>query len=408
MTNFVFHHWSRAERARDPEAARRAVVEAFVRWRALGLPFGHDAQGERCYDPAEVNLCMRLGGYQGRDPYWRERHVPSLRSRILSLHPPDTPTDRAPRAAELPGRRMTVMMRRRFNPEYLAKQGRLRIPVPQIDASTRHLDVELDPVTGDRGSVRRTPDYIELRLAGTPTEPITMGARFSFDAYPSVPDATVTLPSAERERCLRPSEDLVQVTPGMVALAQSLARGAPTPIEQVYRFYRHVTKRLDLGPFPHEILNLTPPDHYPAQMGWFDCRRVSAFLVSLCRANEMPARRATGYVLYPAGMAYHHWVEVWIDGIGWYPLDQLSAEPAAAGLDPLWRDALVGAVDYRMNMGYMPRAFNGSPGVQLPAAWTSLECDAAGASQTDIIDLSNNAIVWTDTLRVELGEILAA
>ena len=49
---------------------------------------------------------------------------------------------------------------------------------------------------------------------------------------------------------------------------------------------------------------------------------------------------------------------VWLDDAGWLPFDQYGAELTAAGRDPAWAGALVGTVDYRMKMGYMPRAFN--------------------------------------------------
>lgn len=409
VDTLVFHNWPQEERARAPEAARRTVREALARWRELGLPFAPDARGEPCYDPAEVALVMRVTGYEGGDPYWRQHHVSSLRGLILSLHPPGTPDDVAPRVTDLPARRVVMTMERRFHPAYLAPRGRLRLPVPQVDDATRNLEVTLDPVPGIEEPPRLTNDYAEVRLDHVPAEPVVMRARYAFDAYPSVPAGpAAVLSPADRELYLRPHEDLVQVTPGIVALAASLSTGAATPFEQVHRFYSHVTKRLDLGPFPYALLDLEPPTHYPPQMGWFDCRRLSAFLVALCRAAGFPARRATGYLLYPACVNYHHWTEVWLDGQGWLSIDQLSAEAAAVHQDPPWRDALVGAVDYRMKMGYMPRAFNGSPGVRLPAAWTSLEVDADGATQTDIIDTSHHALVWTDTLRVELGAPVSA
>ncbi len=409
VDSFVFHNWSQEERARDPEAARRTVRDALARWREMGVPAPRDARGERCYDPAEVALCMRMSGYEGADPYWRERHLSSLRSLILSLHPPGTPRDVAPKVATLPGRRVVMTMERRFNPAYLMPNGRLRLPVPQVDDSTRNLEVRLDPVAGIDAPPRLADDYAEVRLADVPAEPVVMGARYAFDAYPTVPAGpAAVLSPAERELYLRPREDLVQLTPGIVALAASLSIGAVTPFEQVHRFYAHVTKRLDLGPFPYALLDLEPPAHYPPQMGWFDCRRLSAFLVALCRAVGLPARRATGYLLYPACINYHHWAEVWLDGQGWLSIDQLSAELAAVDQDPPWRGALVGAMDYRMKMGYMPRAFNGSPGVRLPASWTSLELDAGGATQTDIIDMASNSLVWTDILRVELGAPVSA
>ncbi len=61
-----------------------------------------------------------------------------------------------------------------------------------------------------------------------------------------------------------------------------------------------------------------------------------------------------------------------------------------------------------MKVGILPRVFTGSPGVRMPAHWTMLERDAGDAMCTELIDAVTLDVVWTDTLRVELGEILAA
>lgn len=407
VENFVFHHWSAAERARDPRGVRDIVRAALGRWRDMGVPFARGADGERRYDPAEVALCMRMSGYGGHDPYWRAHQVRSVRELVLSVHPPGTATDRAPRAETLPGRRMTLSMRRRFEPAYIAPRGRLRIPVPQVDASLRNLEVALEPVQGADGEARRNDDYIEVQAPAAPAAPVVLEARYTFDAYPGLPSGLAQPLSPEaRAYYLRPSEDLVQLTPALRALSADLARGAATPFEQVRRYYDFVTKRTDLGPFPYELLDLAPITAYPAQMGWFDCRRLSALVVGLCRAAGFPARRATGYLLYPAAVNYHHWFEVWLDDAGWLPFDQYGAELTAAGRDPAWAGALVGTVDYRMKMGYLPRAFNGSPGVRLPKAWTSLERDVDESTVTDVVDMNSNAIVWTDTIRLDVGPVL--
>lgn len=55
-----------------------------------------------------------------------------------------------------------------------------------------------------------------------------------------------------------------------------------------------------------------------------DCTEYSKGLITLLRAVGLPARQLSGIVLAsdtPPSFAYHAWVEVWIDGRGWLPVD---------------------------------------------------------------------------------------
>lgn len=407
IEHFVFNGWTRDERSRDGEGPRRIVSDGLVRWREAGVPVAHDANGLRCYDLSEVSLGMRIAGWKGDDPYWRTHHLPSVRALVLSFHPPGTPRDFAPRPMALPPRRITVTMQRRFNPAYLAPQGRLRLPLPHADATLRDLQVALDPPIGTPAALRVHDGYAELRLPAAPVEDVVLGARFDFIATPYAPSGRVgPLDAEERELYLRHSEDLLQVTPAIVALARELASGASTPLERLRRFYAHVTGRLDGAPFPFALLARPEPAGMPPQAGWYDCRIVSALFAALCRAADIPARRVTGYLVYPEAVGYHHWVEAWLDDLGWMPFDQWSGELSAVGQDAGWRDAFVGAVDYRMKTGILPRAFNGSPGVRLPAQWRTLNRDAGGATEAAIVDAATGDVVWTDIIRIALGDTL--
>jgi hypothetical protein len=55
-----------------------------------------------------------------------------------------------------------------------------------------------------------------------------------------------------------------------------------------------------------------------------DCTEYSKGLITLLRAVGIPARQLSGIVLAsdtPPSFAYHAWVEVWVDGQGWVPVD---------------------------------------------------------------------------------------
>lgn len=404
VEHLVFHGWERAHRDADLQGPRRIAVEALARWRELGLPATRDADGSLRYDPAEVFLCMRWAGRKAGDPFWRPHHVAIERARLFSFHPPGTPRDTPPPIAALPSRRFTVTVERRFHPRYLAANARVRLPLPVEDAAARDVEVTLLPLDAP-GEVRVAPGHAELRLAAAPTATVTLGARSSFIAAPYTPPREVPLLTpSERELYLRHGEELVQVTPAIVALTEDLVRGIEEPMVRVRRFFDYLLDRLDFGPFPYEWLDAREPLIVPREIGWFDCRLAAAMLVAMCRVAGIPARRASGYLIYPECAGYHWWIEVWIDDAGWVPVDTWVGELSASGHDVPWRSTLFGALDYRMKSEVLPRVFNRSPGVVLPPVWRILERDVDGATEIAVVDIATNDNVWADTISIEMGE----
>lgn len=45
-------------------------------------------------------------------------------------------------------------------------------------------------------------------------------------------------------------------------------------------------------------------------VGWCDCQAGAALLAALCGARQIPARLASGYLLYPAAPGFPTWLEV--------------------------------------------------------------------------------------------------
>jgi len=407
IEGIAFRAWRRADRERDPEGVRRTVREALARWRALGLPSAADGDRAHRYDAAEVAIVMRYAGWKGVDPFWSEQHLVTSRAAILALHPPGTSRDRTPDPLALLPRRLAVSITRRFEPAWVGRNARLRLPVPMVDAALRDLAVAFDPPCDAPGEVCLADGYAELRLEAAPVAPVTLRVRYSFVAYPSPPpDAPASLDPRERARYLSPNEELVRVTPGIVATARAVTRGVVDSIERVRALYVYVAGRRCGDAFPYALLGAALPPG-PPQRGFYDCRMMAALFTALCRGVGLPVRRVAGYLLYPDALAFHHWAEVWIDDKGWIAVDGLTGETSAVLRDSAWIPYL-GAVDYRMKVGILPRVFTGSPGVRMPAHWTMLERDAGDAMCTELIDAVTLDVVWTDTLRVELGETLAA
>ena len=80
---------------------------------------------------------------------------------------------------------------------------------------------------------------------------------------------------------------------------------------------------------------------FESRLGW--CEQIASSLVVLARLRGVPARLAIGYV--PAERTRlgdrwlvrerdaHAWAELWIDGVGWVPIDP-TADVGAARIDP--------------------------------------------------------------------------
>ena len=53
-----------------------------------------------------------------------------------------------------------------------------------------------------------------------------------------------------------------------------------------------------------------------------DCGMQSLLFMSLARANGIPCKWQSGWMLHPGEVNLHDWCEVYYEGIGWVPLDQ--------------------------------------------------------------------------------------
>jgi transglutaminase-like putative cysteine protease len=52
-----------------------------------------------------------------------------------------------------------------------------------------------------------------------------------------------------------------------------------------------------------------------------DCTEFADLFLALCRANDIPARVAKGYVTTWGNTPKHDWVEAYVDGYGWVPFE---------------------------------------------------------------------------------------
>src|SRR5262249_30591333 len=185
-------------------------------------------------------------------------------------------------------------------------------------------------ITCQRSSARETqlavgPGRLDARLLVPREGEVTLGADFTFMAYSTgpMPGATA-LAADEIELYTRPSEGLIQIDARIRDLASELGGSARDPWDLVERFWRFLHDELTCGVLHYDDLGAYPLA-WVLDSGWYDCQLGSALLIALCRARGLPARMASGHLLHSANPANHYWMEVWIEGRGWMPLDLFCA-----------------------------------------------------------------------------------
>lgn len=74
---------------------------------------------------------------------------------------------------------------------------------------------------------------------------------------------------------------------------------------------------------------------YALQNGKGDCTEYSDLMIALCRVNNLPARRVSGYTVKRESndalskifkFGSHAWVEVYFEGMGWVPFDPTHSD----------------------------------------------------------------------------------
>ncbi|HXQ46218.1 MAG TPA: transglutaminase-like domain-containing protein, partial [Caulobacteraceae bacterium] len=198
----------------------------------------------------------------------------------------------------------------------------------------------------------------------------------------------------------RPSEGLVKVTAETQALARGLAGAARDPWARVERFWRFVMDQLRFGVINYEELDAARPLAWVLDNGWCDCQLGSAVLTTLCRSDGIPARMLSGYALDEETPYFHYWMEAWIDGRGWTPLDTISWPLSRGGRDPKWADYLFGEVNYRMTTERLPHLFNGAGAIRFPAAVMRLGRICAGGLEQGYYNADTRALIYADHVAV--------
>jgi hypothetical protein len=134
-----------------------------------------------------------------------------------------------------------------------------------------------------------------------------------------------------------------------------------------------------------------------------DCVLGSSLLIALCRAQGIPARLLTGYLLHPANPGPHSWAEVRLSPDRWVPMDYGSWCYCAGNPDePLWGNFFRGRVDARFVAEVAPRQFTGWGSAAAPERWYRLERLRGRQIEHTLHALPDNTLFRRDLLDLQI------
>jgi hypothetical protein len=70
-----------------------------------------------------------------------------------------------------------------------------------------------------------------------------------------------------------------------------------------------------------EYSTISSISDYCLTNGWGDCGIKALTFITLCRYNGIPAKWQSGWMLHPGSINLHDWSEIYIEGLGWVPVD---------------------------------------------------------------------------------------
>lgn len=221
------------------------------------------------------------------------------------------------------------------------------IPVPKTDRHQFVRDLKIDCPFAYR--VEKEAEYGNsiLHLEAKKPLPKEFAIRFTAvvarRAYSSLGGGSdAEAESKPSERDLR-ADRLVPLDGVIAATAREVTRGARTPLDQVRAIYDYVTRELRYdksgeGWGRGDAL-------YACDVRRGNCTDFHSLIIGMARSQGIPARFVIGFPLPEDSTqgdipGYHCWAELYVEGIGWLPVDSSEASK-----HPEKREAFFGGLD---------------------------------------------------------------
>lgn len=224
--------------------------------------------------------------------------------------------------------------------ETLPANGTLKVwvPVPIESGSQTNVTILSVEPAGYVNSTTGTGAEIGLVYLEIPLEKITdpflnITARYNFVQHEqrSTIDPAKVLPyntSSPEYLKFTASSKNVEITPEIKAKALTIVGDETNPYLQAQKLYWDTISTHPYSHAPHIWLDATntPESRYVFETGIGDCASQSLYFTALCRSLGIPARATGGYQMIEGSAGTHIWVEIYLEGYGWIPVDVTAAE----------------------------------------------------------------------------------
>lgn len=133
------------------------------------------------------------------------------------------------------------------------------------------------------------------------------------------------LSATERARFLAPTPYEAVKDPRIVEAARAAVQGARKPAQIVARLTRFVFDHIDAK----DLSRAYAPATVTLESRTGDCTEHSVLFSALAKASGVPTKLIDGVVVADGKIGYHEWVEVYLPGEGWRPVDPTFGEAKA-------------------------------------------------------------------------------
>lgn len=117
-------------------------------------------------------------------------------------------------------------------------------------------------------------------------------------------------------------------TPELKALADSITKGLDNPYQMAKAIFDFIDPYPWAGALEYSTIPNIPMYVYDIKHG--DCGQQSLLFITLCRIKGIPAHFQSGFMMHPSGWNLHDWSEIYLEGIGWVPVDMSFGKPEFA------------------------------------------------------------------------------
>lgn len=124
-------------------------------------------------------------------------------------------------------------------------------------------------------------------------------------------------------------ETHIQFSPRIRKLAGELAGDETDPLQKARRYFIWINDKFPWAS-AREYSTIPNIPEYVLDMNHGDCGQVTLLFITLCRCSGIPARFQSGFMMHPNAWNLHDWAEIYVEGIGWVPVDQSFGIPSYA------------------------------------------------------------------------------